>query len=217
MILKLISLNSAFYVHTIKNTDCVVHVFIAGLLKCFPLSLVKDSYGWDGSSLTFSMSLCDLQEKKTDLACFPFLSSLFTVRVPLHLSVQQAGLQTSSPSSASWRMPKASSTLLSWATFPPWSSHILKGTVVCLCSYFVWTTMTVCVIINDWPLSPVSWIAVTFGTYGQRMFLLLLMCRLSLSTFWCLISQQLLDVLSRNLSKICLPPFRLNSVNWGDL
>lgn len=68
--------------------------------------------------------------KTTDPVCFPFLSSLFTVRVPLHRSVHQAGLKTSSPSSASWRMPKASSTLLSWTTFPPWSSHILKGTVV---------------------------------------------------------------------------------------
>lgn len=36
----------------------------------------------------------------------------YFLRVPLRLSVQLAGLRTSSPSSASWRMPRASFTSL---------------------------------------------------------------------------------------------------------
>lgn len=59
---------------------------------------------------------------KNDRICFPF-----SPRVPLRPCVQLAGLRTSSPSSASWRMPRASFTSLSWTICPRWSSHTLNG------------------------------------------------------------------------------------------
>lgn len=63
-----------------------------------------------------------LHTNKNEHICFPI-----SLRVPPRPSVQLAGLRTSSPSSASWTMPRASFTSLSWTTCPPWSSHIGKG------------------------------------------------------------------------------------------